>query len=45
ELKHFSSYSELPENAKNYISILEDYLESPIKMISVDPQREKIILR
>lgn len=45
ELKHFSSYSELPGNAKNYISTLEDYLESPIKMISVDPQREKIILR
>ena len=45
ELKRFSSYSELPEKAKNYISILEDYLKTPIKMISVDPRREQIILR
>lgn len=45
ELKRFSSYSELPDNAKNYISILENYLKIPIKMISVDPRRENIILR
>ena len=45
ELKRFSSYTELPEKTKNYISILEDYLKTPIKMISVDPGREQIILR
>ena len=45
ELKRFSSYSELPEKAKNYVSILEDHLKTPISMISVDPRREKIIFK
>ena len=45
DLKNFSDYSELPENAKKYIMLLEDYLNTPISMISVDPRRDKLILK
>lgn len=39
-----SSYDELPENAKNYLSFIEDICSIPISMISLGPQRDKTIL-
>ncbi|MBS0624792.1 MAG: adenylosuccinate synthase [Verrucomicrobia bacterium] len=36
-------YDELPENAKKYLRHLEKYLEIPISLISVGPQRHQTI--
>lgn len=38
-------FEELPEAFKNYIKFMEDYLEVPIKIISVGPDREETIER
>lgn len=39
------SFSELPENAKNYIRFIEEYSETPIDIISVGYERTSTILR
>ena len=39
------SYSELPENAKKYISFIEEKIGYPITIISTGPKREDIIYR
>jgi len=38
-------YKDLPENARKYIEYIEDYLEVPIKIVSVGPDREATIER
>ncbi len=38
-----SSYKDLPEAAQNYISFIEDFLECPVKYISVGQRRDQII--
>lgn len=38
-------FEELPEAFRNYIKFMEDYLEVPIKIISVGPDREETIER
>ncbi len=37
------SFEELPENAKKYILLLSNVLETPIKIISTGPKRNQII--
>ena len=37
------SFEELPENAKKYIVLLSNILETPIKIISTGPKRNQII--
>lgn len=37
--------NEFPEEFNNYISFLEEYLETPISLISVGPDRNQTILR
>ena len=37
--------SEFPENFKNYIRYLEEALETPIKIVSVGPDRKQTIFR
>ncbi len=37
------SFEELPENAKKYIILLSNILETPIKIISTGPKRNQII--
>ena len=36
-------FEELPENAKKYIVLLSNILETPIKIISTGPKRNQII--
>ncbi|MBN2694432.1 adenylosuccinate synthase [bacterium] len=39
------TFSDLPENAKRYIELLETLLEIPIEIISLGPDRDKTIVR
>lgn len=39
------SYEELPENAKNYITTIEEILELPITVVSVGPNRKQTMVR
>lgn len=45
DLSGFRSEEGMPEEFKNYIKFMEDYLEVPIKIISVGPDREATIFR
>ena len=38
------TFSDLPENARNYINFLKNELEIPIEIISVGPKRNQIII-
>ena len=42
--KSIKNMSELPENAKNYISAVEDFIGTKISSISTSPEREDTIL-
>lgn len=44
DVRGITNYDELPENCKNYIKYVEDYLETPIKIVSTGPKREEIII-
>ena len=45
EIKDFSSFENLPENLKKFISYIEEYLSIPIKIISLGPERNQTIIR
>ena len=45
EIKDLSKFDRLPDNLKKYISYIEDYLNIPIKIISLGPERNQTILR
>jgi adenylosuccinate synthase len=45
DLEDTPQYEELPETLKSYCEFLEDYLATPISMISTGPEREKLILK
>ena len=45
DLSGYRSEEGMPEEFKNYIKFMEDYLEVPIKIISVGPDREATIFR
>ncbi|HMQ08586.1 MAG TPA: adenylosuccinate synthase [Saprospiraceae bacterium] len=38
-------FDDLPKQARNYIRILEDYLQTPVSMVSTGPERRKILTR
>ena len=38
-------YDSLPQNLKNYIKYIEEYLGIPIKIISLGPERNQTIIR
>ena len=40
-----NDYQNLPENLKNYISYIENYLGIPIKIISLGPERNQTIIK
>jgi adenylosuccinate synthase len=44
-LKDVRSWSDLPENAKNYVLKLEEWLGCPIKYIGVGQRRDQLITR
>ncbi len=45
EVEGVTSLDELPQNCKNYIDFIEDYLGVPIGMISTGPHRRDIIFK
>ena len=42
-LDNITDYSEVPQNARNYISLLEEELNVPISMVSTGPGRKQLI--
>ena len=45
EIKELHSFEKLPKNLKIYIEFIEDYLNIPIKTISLGPERNQTIVR
>ena len=45
EIEDLSKFEKLPDNLKKYISYIEDYLNIPIKIISIGPERNQTIIR
>ena len=45
DLENTKDYEQLPESCKKYISFIEDYLEIPIKLVSVGPNRTETIIK
>ncbi len=43
DISNIKDYKDLPKNAKNYIKFIEDYLNIPVKYISVGPKRSQMI--
>ncbi len=44
-LEQVSTYEELPEAAKDYLQNIEEYLDTPVTMVSTGPERRKLIVR
>ena len=45
EIEDLSKFEKLPDNLKQYISYIENYLNIPIKIISLGPERNQTIIR
>jgi adenylosuccinate synthase len=45
DMTKFTSENQFPKTFKDYIKFLEDFLETPIKVISIGPDREQTIIR
>ena len=45
EIEDLSNFATLPDNLKKYISYIENYLNIPIKIISLGPERNQTIIR
>ncbi len=45
EIKNLSNFETLPENLKKFILYIENYLNIPIKIISLGPERSQTIIR
>jgi adenylosuccinate synthase len=45
DLTGMTSYDQLPIELKEYIKFIEDYIEVPIKIVSVGPDRKQTILK
>ena len=45
DLTGIKTFENLPDSMKNYISFIESYLEVPVKVISVGPDRTQTIFR
>lgn len=45
DLSGVSEFSDLPENAKNFILKIESLIDVPVEIISVGPKREETIIR
>lgn len=45
DMTQFTSEDQFPQPFKDYIKFLEDFLETPIKIISIGPDREQTIVR
>ena len=45
DLTKMSNFDELPKQLKTYIKFIEDFVEVPVKIVSVGPDRKQTILR
>lgn len=45
DMSHMTSENEFPQEFKDYVSFLEKELETPIRIISIGPDREQTIIR
>lgn len=45
DMTKFTSEEQFPQEFEDYIHFLEDYLETPIRIISIGPDREQTIIR
>lgn len=45
DLSAASSFDELPENAKNYVTLVEQFAAAPVTIIGVGPKRSQTIFR
>ncbi|WP_025881588.1 adenylosuccinate synthase [Segatella baroniae] len=45
DMTHFTSEEQFPEKFRNYVDFLEGFLETPIKVISIGPDRAQTIIR
>lgn len=45
DISSCSSWDDLPQNAKNYVEFIEQYLHTTIALVSVNPEREGNIIR
>lgn len=45
DITNIKDYNKLPETLKNYIKMIEDYVEVPVKIVSVGPDRTQTIFR
>lgn len=45
DMTHFTSEEQFPDAFKAYVSFLEEQLETPIKIISIGPDRDQTIIR
>lgn len=45
DMTRFTSEDQFPQEFEDYIHFLEDYLETPIRIISIGPDREQTIIR
>ena len=43
DIRHIREFSDLPENARNYVKQIERLIETPIRWLSVGPQRDAVI--
>lgn len=45
DITKVQSYDELPENAKNYLKFIEEYLEIPIQWVGTGPARDSMLTK
>ena len=45
DITEVTDFDDLPENAKNYVTVVEEYTKTPVTIIGVGPRRRQIIFR
>ena len=43
DITGIKKYEDLPENAKNYLKFIEDYLQVPIQWVGTGPARDSML--
>ena len=45
DITNYTSYDELPSQLKEYVTFIENFLETPVRLVSVGPDRKQTIFR
>lgn len=45
DINSIRDFNKMPEQVKNYIAFLEEYLEVPVTMLSTGPEREALVIK